>query len=40
MNGPCSFVSAQSQFSYPFKHLVGVTPRQFRRSFWPQEQRR
>jgi AraC family transcriptional regulator len=36
----CAGFSAQSQFSYHFKRLVGVTPRQFRRRFWPQEQPR
>ena len=32
--------SDQSQFSHHFKRIVGLTPRQFRRSFWPQEQPR
>ena len=30
--------SDQSQFSRHFKRLAGVTPGQFRRRFWPQEQ--
>jgi AraC family transcriptional regulator len=32
--------SDQSQFSHHFKRIVGLTPRQFRRGFWPQEQPR
>ena len=36
----CASFSDQSQFSYPLKCLVGVTPRQFQRRFWPQEKPR